>query len=238
MQDRESIANGLKILTKKYHVTQKELADIAGVSQATITHWIKKESDAGVKSREQLATLAEHFNEPDIFDRPKNEQEISKELFDSLLNDYSLYMEKVGGKKIPEEEKEFYQVLYPEQKSIIATMAFLSEVSASYLCDLENSRDNQQNTIEFFQKLQYFGAVAGQLYDFVSMHSINDLRDKANIYLFMLYHYETFVDELCPRLQSYQAEIGLGTMTISDKVSRESVERIKKWEDALKHIHP
>ncbi|EIQ0607836.1 helix-turn-helix transcriptional regulator [Staphylococcus pseudintermedius] len=60
-QVRKNLSDNLKRLMKEHNVDQKELAEAIGVSQPTISNWLKQTKYPRIKKIQQLA---DYFNVP------------------------------------------------------------------------------------------------------------------------------------------------------------------------------
>ncbi|EGQ2779152.1 TPA: helix-turn-helix transcriptional regulator [Staphylococcus pseudintermedius] len=60
-QVRKNLSDNLKRLMKEHNVDQKELAEAIGVSQPTISNWIKQTKYPRIK---KIQDLADYFNVP------------------------------------------------------------------------------------------------------------------------------------------------------------------------------
>lgn len=202
MQDRTTISKGLQEIKKKYKVTQKELGEIAGVSESTVSHWIKGKTDAGIKCKDQLQLIADHYGEPySIFERTPTEEEKASEQFYKLVQNSDLYLNVVDGLNVKPEQAELLQSIFHSKQELTITMAYLETIWIDdYIADLEKAKANKEQAVIFFRKLEFLNILVSQFYKFISDHNIEDLNEKE--YLFTLSHLEGNY----PKLQSYQAE--------------------------------
>ncbi|ELH1834241.1 helix-turn-helix transcriptional regulator [Staphylococcus pseudintermedius] len=60
-QVRKNLSDNLKRLMKEHNIDQKELAEAIGVSQPTISNWLKQTKYPRIK---KIQDLAEYFNVP------------------------------------------------------------------------------------------------------------------------------------------------------------------------------
>ncbi|MBT2816044.1 helix-turn-helix domain-containing protein [Staphylococcus coagulans] len=80
-QVRKNLSDNLKRLMKEHNVDQKELAEAIGVSQPTISNWIKQTKYPRIK---KIQDLADYFNVPKskITENQNIQQEIIAAHFD------------------------------------------------------------------------------------------------------------------------------------------------------------